>query len=104
MAAHANSTPVPIAQTIPLMTLSSLATYARAACVAVDTDEQVNALLDIEAGIWREFVARPVTKAGEAQIKLTALLRDLHDRDEASPDVAMILTQVVMWLNGVRGQ
>ncbi len=39
MAAHANSTPVPTAQTIPLMTLSSLATYARAAYVAVDTDE-----------------------------------------------------------------
>lgn len=102
MAHHAISTPMPAAERpLSVWRIRGLMDYARAAVIAVDTDEQMDALFRVEADLWQLLDKAPIKGANDARGKLGAVLQDLIERDEIDDLSAGIVRQVIRWLDGV---
>lgn len=100
MAKHATSIPVPItARPLSVWRIRGQMDYAKAATIAVVSDERVDALFDIEADLWLMLERAPINGPADARGKLGAVLQDLTDREEIDDLNANIMRQVMRFLD-----
>ena len=101
MTNHADSTPVPAsARPLSAWRIRGLIDYAKAATIAVDTDRQLDALLDVEASLWPQLAKAPILEAKDARCKLEAVLKDLIEYEVIENDDVRtrIIRQVIDFL------
>lgn len=102
MASHANSTTVPIAERpLSVWQIKGLMDYARAAMIAVESEEAVEALCALGDQLWPRLAAAPITGPNDARGKLEAVLEDLIRRRDIDNLNAGIVREVIDWLDAV---